>query len=306
MTTHESSLQSLPPKVQDKIKQLHFKDCFVPTAQKGGIVTELASGKEVLEPEWGYTMKSLAKQLHVTLPWLYANLRDQVRYVYISNFNLSAQSFLYQTPIKELQKYHELSSIHLNTQDVYTWFSNTFTYGIRSKVIPVTRIFGDDTDAALYTLAMGFITSHKLAEEHVAKYVKDDKLWQLCAHSPQFRYTSKYPLVTLLSPIADAQDLKNAAFHTLSEYPYASTGMTDLLSRGAGIFKGKSGKNGKMIFVFMEQPAFDEIKLADKIYDALEGSDYKPYIIEQGLQATSNVFAVPAVKYFKLYLDAKQ
>lgn len=306
MTTHESKMQSLPPKVQDKIKQLRFKDNFVPTAQKGGIVTELASGKEVLEPEWGYTMKSLAKQLHVTLPWLYANLRDQVRYVYISNFNLSAQSFFYQEPIEDLRKFHELSSIHLNTQDVYTWFSNTFTYGIRSKVIPATRIFGDDVETALYTLAMGFITSHKLADEHVAKYVKNDELWQLCAKSPQFRYTSKYPLVVLPSPIADARDFKRKAFHTLKEYPYTSTGMTDILSRGAGIFKGKSGKNGKMIFVFMEQPAFDEVKLANRIYDALEGTSYKTYMIEQGLQATANFFAVPAVKYFELYPDAKQ
>ena len=306
MTTHESKMQSLPPKVQDKIKQLHFKDCFVPTAQKSGIVTELASGKEVLEPEWSYTMKGLAKQLHVTLPWLYSNLRNDVRYVYISNFNLNAQSFFYQTPIKELQKYHELSSIHLNTNDVFSWFSNTFTYGIRSKVIPATRIFGDDVETALYPLAVGFITSHKLAEEAVAKYVKDDRLWQLCAHSPQFRYTSKYPLVAMPSPIADAQDLRHTTFHTLSEYPYASTGMADLLSRGAGIFKGKSGKNSKMAFIFMEQPAFDEIKLANRIYDALEGTSYKPYMIEQGLQATSNLFAVPAIKYFELYPDAKQ
>lgn len=306
MTTHESKMQSLPPKVQDKIKQLHFKDCFVPTAQKGGIVTELASGKEVLEPEWGYTMKSLAKQLHVTLPWLYSNLRNDVRYVYISNFNLSAQSFFYQTPIKELRKYHELSSIHLNTEDVYDWFSNTFTYGIRSKVIPATRIFGDDAENALYTLAIGFITSHKLADEHVAKYVKNDELWQLCAKSPQFRYTSKYPLVAMPSPIANAQDLRHTTFHTLSEYPYASTGMTDILSRGAGIFKGKSGRNGKMMFIFMEQPAFDEVKLANRIYDALEETSYKGYIIEQGLQATCNLFAVPAVKYFELYPDAKQ
>lgn len=306
MTTHESFLQSLPPKVQDKLKRLKFKDNFVPTAQKGGIVTELASGKEVLEPEWSYTMKGLAKQLHVTLPWLYSNLRNDVRYVYVSSFNLQAQSFFYQKPIKELQKYHELSSIHLNTQDVYTWFSSTFTHGIRSKVIPATRIFGDDVETALYTLAMGFITSRKLAEEAVAKYVKDDKLWQLCTKSPQFRYTSKYPLVAMPSPIADAQDLKNAVFHTLKEYSYTSTGMTDILSRGAGIFKGKSGKNGKMMFIFMEQQAFDEVKLADKIYDALEGTSYKNYVIEQGLQATSNVFAVPAVKYFELYPDAKQ
>lgn len=82
--------------------------------------------------------------------------------------------------------------------------------------------------------------------------------------------------------------------------------MTDLLSRGAGIFKGKSGRNGKMMFIFMEQPAFDEVKLADKIYNALEGASYKGYIIEQGLQATCNLFAVPAVKYFELYPDAKQ
>lgn len=299
MGTHEKYIQSLPHKVQARIKQLRFKDNFIPTAQTHGTVTELGSNKPVLEPAWAYTMKDLAKQLHVTLPWLYSNLRESVHYVYISSFNLQAQSFFYQESIENLQKHHELSSIHLNTEDIYNWFNNAFTYGIRSKVIPATRIFGDDMDSALYVLAMGFITSHKLAEEAVAKYVKDDTLWHLCVKSPAFRYTSKYPLVPQQSPIADARDLLNAKFHVLSEYPYASTGMTDLLSRGAGVYKNKHGKNGKMLFRLNSLPAFDEESLADRIYAALDGTDYKSYAIEQGLQATANLFAVPAADYFK-------
>lgn len=299
MDKREIFLQSLPPKAQAKLKRLQFADNLVLTNQKGGTVTELGSGKAVLEPDWSFTMKSLSQQLHVTLPWLYSNLRGSVRYVYISSFNLQVQSFFYQKPVEQLRQYHELSSVHLNTADVYSWFCKAFSYGVRSKVIPAERIFGEDADTALYALAMGFITSHKLDEKAVAKYVKDDNLWQLCAHSPAFRYTSKYPLVPQQSPIADARDLVNAQFHVLSEYPYASTGMTNLLSRGAGVYKAKGGKNGKMMFIFKEQPAFDEELLANRVHAALDGTDYKSYAIEQGLQATANLFAVPVADYFK-------
>lgn len=48
-----------------------------------------------------------------------------------------------------------------------------------------------------------------------------------------------------------------ADFHALKEYDYASVGMNELLSRGAGIFKATTGRNSKMLFVFNSEPAFD-------------------------------------------------
>ena len=96
-----------------------------------------------------------------------------------------------------------------------------------------------------------------------------------------------------------------ADFHVLKEYDYASVGMNELLSRGAGIFKAHNGKNSKMMFVFNSSPAFDTNKLSDQVYKILKDSGYKPRSIDQGIQATINLFAVPVTHYFEAYPNEK-
>ena len=107
------------------------------------------------------------------------------------------------------------------------------------------------------------------------------------------------------SPFATADDFKNAEFHVLREYDYASSGMNDLLSRGAGVFKAKSSKNSKMMFVFNSPRAFDTIKLSNQVYEILKDSGYKHRSVEQRIQATINFFAVPATRYFEAYPNEK-
>lgn len=297
----QKDLETLPKQVQAKIKKLQFADQFVVTNQDHGYVTEAKTGKEVLFKDWRFTMKDLAKILHVTLPWLYANLRGNVHYVYISKFNLPALSFFYQTPMEQLHKYRELSSVHLNSEDVFKWFNSYFDCGVRSVVIDAERIFGDSTDEATYLLAMGLLRRQKNVWDTAQKYVKDPELWDLCTNAPDFRYTSKYPLVKKPSFIKDAYSLGETDFHALSEYKYASTGLADMLSRGSYVFKAKTGRNGKMLFVFRGHPAFDEDKLASRVNSALEKSSYKQWQVDQALQGVANLFAVPAVDYFAKY-----
>lgn len=50
------------------------------------------------------------------------------------------------------------------------------------------------------------------------------------------------------------------------------------------------------MFVFNSPRAFDTIKLSDQVYKILKDSGYKPRSIEQGIQATINLFAVPATQ----------
>ena len=73
----------------------------------------------------------------------------------------------------------------------------------------------------------------------------------------------------------------------------------------AGVFKAKSGKNSKMMFVFNSPRAFDTIKLSNQVYEILKESGYKQRSIEQGIQATINLFAVPATRYFEAFPDKK-
>lgn len=297
----EDFLKSLPSNVSQKIKKLQFADNLVLTKQQRGYVTEVKSGKEVKEADWSYTMKDLSAKLGVSLPWLYANLRDSVRYVYISSFNLIAQSFFYDKTIDELEQFHELSSIHLNNEDIFRWFNNHFSYGIRSIVIPAEKIFGENASVAVKRMTTGFINGNKDDMWYdVEKLVRDQKLWNLCKSSPVFRKTSKYPIISLTSPLKSADNFKNTTFHTLSEYDYTSMGMNELLANGAGIYKAKSGKNSKMLFTFNAKQAFDVMTLQDQMYKIFK-DDYKPRYIDQGIQSTINFFAVPAVKYFKLY-----
>ena len=96
-----------------------------------------------------------------------------------------------------------------------------------------------------------------------------------------------------------------ADFHVLKEYDYTSVGMNELLSRGAGIFKATTGRNSKMLFIFNSEPAFDSVKLQDQVYKVLKDSDYKPRSIDQGIQATINLFAVPATRYVEAYPNEK-
>ena len=305
MDQREEFLKTLPANVAKKLKKLQFADNLVLTVQKHGYVSELETGKDVLEKDWSYTMKSLSEKLCVSLPWLYQHLRGDVRYVYINKFNLASQSFFYQKPVEELKKYHELSSIHLNNEDVFTWFNNHFDYGIRSKVIKADRIFGDATETVVRCVALSHIQGYSDIWDDIKPLVKDEKLWNLCMKSPAFRLTSKYPLVSMPSPFLTADDFKNADFHVLKEYDYASVGMNELLSRGAGIFKAHNGKNSKMMFVFNSSPAFDTNKLSDQVYKILKDSGYKPRSIDQGIQATINLFAVPATRYFEAYPNEK-
>lgn len=303
MDQREEFLKTLPSSVQTKLKKLQFADNLVLTVQKHGYVNELESGEDVLEKDWSFTMKNLSEKLCVSLPWLYSHLRGGVRYVYINKFNLASQSFFYQKPVEELKKYHELSSIHLNNEDVFAWFNNHFDYGIRSKVIKADRIFGDATETVVRCVALSHIQGYSGIWDDIKPLVKDEKLWNLCIKSPAFRTTSKYPLVSMPSPFLTADDFKNADFHVLKEYDYASVGMNELLSRGAGVFKAKSGKNSKMMFVFNSSPAFDTNKLSNQVYEILKESGYKPRSIEQGIQATINLFSVPATRYFEAYPD---
>ena len=305
MDQREEFLKTLPANVAKKLKKLQFADNLVLTVQKHGYVNELETGKEVLEKDWSYTMKSLSEKLCVSLPWLYQHLRGDVRYIYINKFNLASQSFFYQKPVEELKKYHELSSIHLNNEDVFTWFNDHFDYGIRSKVIKADRIFGDATETVVRCIALSHIQGYSDIWDDIKPLVKDEKLWNLCMKSPAFRTTSKYPLVSMPSPFLTADDFKNADFHVLKEYDYASVGMNELLSRGAGVFKAKSGKNSKMMFVFNSPSEFDTIKLSNQVYEILKESGYKQRSIEQGIQATINLFAVPATNYFEAFPDEK-
>ena len=301
MTEREEFLKTLPPQVTKKLKKLQFADNLVLTVQKHGYVNELESGKDVLEKDWSFTMKNLSEKLCVSLPWLYSHLRFNVRYVYINKFNLVSQSFFYQKPVKKLKKYHELSSIHLKNSDVFAWFNNHFDYYIRSKVIKADRIFGDATETVVRHIALAYIKGYSDIWDDIKPLVKDEKLWNLCMKSPAFRLTSKYPLVSMPSPFLTADDFKNAEFHVLKEYNYSSSGMNDLLSRGAGVFKAKSSKNSKMMFVFNSPRAFDTIKLSNQVYEILKDSNYKPMTIDQGIQATINLFAVPATNYFEAF-----
>ena len=305
MTEREEFLKTLPANVRTKLKKLQFADNLVLTVQKHGYVSELETGKDVLEKDWSYTMKSLSEKLCVSLPWLYQHLRGNVRYVYINKFNLASQSFFYQKPVTELKKYHELSSIHLNNEDVFAWFNDHFNYGIRSKVIKTDRIFGDATETVVRRIALAYIKDYQGIWDDIKPLIKNETLWNLCIKSPAFRTTSKYPFVLMRSPFATADDFKNAEFHVLREYDYASSGMNDLLSRGAGVFKAKSGKNSKMMFVFNSPRAFDTIKLSNQVYEILKDSGYKQRSVEQGIQATINLFAVPATNYFEAFPDEK-
>ena len=99
----EEFLETLPRIVKQKTEKLQFANNLVLTKQKNSCVTEFETGEEVKEADWSYTMKSLAEKLNVSLPWLYNNLRGSVRYVYINQFNLSAQSFFYDKAIDELE-----------------------------------------------------------------------------------------------------------------------------------------------------------------------------------------------------------
>lgn len=299
----EEFLKTLPPSVSKKLEQLKLTDNLVLTEQKGGSVTELTSGKAVTEKDWAYTMKSLAEQFHVSLPWLYNHLRNEVRYVYINKFNLQSQAFFYEKQITDLYKFHHLDSVHLNTNDVYGWFNDLFSYGIKSKVIPANRIFGDKTDTVVFDFALSSIQRGQHAWEDAERFVQNQQLWNLCTKSPSFRKTAKYPLISMPSPIDDSYTLQHTTFHTLSEYDYSSTGMNELLRRGAGIFKANSGKNGKMLFVFDTASAFDVAKLSERLYKFLKDTHYKPYQIEQGITAAENIFAVPAVTYFEMFPD---
>lgn len=301
----EEFLEELPPKVKQKLKKLQFAENLVLTRQEKGQVNELETGKDVFEKDWSYTMKSLAEKLHVSLPWLYQHLRGDVRYVYINKFNLVSQSFFYQKPVEELKEYHELSSIHLNNEDIFRWFNDHFSYGIRSKVIKADRIFGDATEIAVRRIAIGYIKDYSDVWEDIKPLVKDERLWNLCIKSPVFRLTSRYQFISMPSPFTKSDDFKNANFNVLSEYNYASSGMNELLSRGAGVFKAKSGRNSKMMFIFNSAPAFNVIKLSDQVYKILKNSGYKSRSIEQGIQATVNLFAVPAAKYFEAYPSEK-
>ena len=305
MPEREEFLKTLPPQVAKKLKKLQFADNLVLTVQKHGYVSELETGKDVLEEDWSYTMKSLSEKLCVSLPWLYQHLRGDVRYVYINKFNLASQSFFYQKPVTELKKYHELSSIHLNNSDVFAWFNNHFDYYIRSKVIKADRIFGDATETVVRHIALAYIKGYSDIWDDIKPLVKDEKLWNLCMKSPAFHLTSKYPLVSMPSPFLTADAFKNADFHVLKEYDYASSGMNELLSRGAGIFKAHNGKNSKMMFVFNSSPAFDTTKLSNQVYEILKDSNYKPMTIDQGIQATINLFSVPATRYFEAYPNEK-
>ena len=305
MIEREEFLKTLPANVRTKLKKLQFADNLVLTVQKRGYVNELDSGKDVLEEDWSYTMKNLSEKLCVSLPWLYQHLRGDVRYIYINKFNLSSQSFFYQKNVEDLKKYHELSSIHLNNEDVFTWFNNNFMYGIRSKVIKADRIFGDATETVVRRIALAYIKGYSGIWDDIKPLIKDEKLWNLCIKAPAFRKTSKYPFVSMPSPFTQSDDFKNADFHVLKEYDYASSGMNDLLSRGAGVFKAKSCKNSKMMFVFNSPRAFDTIKLSNQVYEILKDSGYKQRSIEQGIQATINLFAVPATNYFEAFHDEK-
>ena len=305
MIEREEFLKTLPANVRTKLKKLQFADNLVLTVQKRGYVNELDSGKDVLEEDWSYTMKNLSEKLCVSLPWLYQHLRGDVRYIYINKFNLSSQSFFYQKNVEDLKKYHELSSIHLNNEDVFTWFNNNFMYGIRSKVIKADRIFGDATETVVRRIALAYIKGYSGIWDDIKPLIKDEKLWNLCIKAPAFRKTSKYPFVSMPSPFTQSDDFKNADFHVLKEYDYASSGMNDLLSRGAGVFKAKSSKNSKMMFVFNSPRAFDTIKLSNQVYEILKDSNYKPMTIDQGIQATINLFAVPATNYFEAFHDEK-
>ena len=299
----EDFLKSLPPNVSKKLKQLKLTDNLVLTEQKGGSVTELETNKPVIEKDWAYTMKSLAEQFHVSLPWLYKHLRDQVRYVYINKFNLQSQAYFYEKPIADLYNFHHLDSVHLNTNDVYKWFNGLFSYGIRSKIIPASLIFGDNTDTIVFNFALGYLQGSQHIYDDAEKFVQNQQLLNLCVKAPNFRKTSKYPLISMPSPIDDSYTLQHTTFHTLSEYDYSSTGMNELLRRGAGIFKANSGKNGKMMFVFDTASAFDVAKLSERLYKFLKDTHYKPYQIEQGITAAENIFAVPAVTYFEMFPD---
>lgn len=305
MDQREEFLKTLPANVAKKLKKLRFADDLVLTVQKHGYVNELESGKDVLEKDWSFTMKNLSEKLCVSLPWLYSHLRCDVRYVYINKFNLVSQSFFYQKPVEELKKYHQLSSIHLNNEDVFAWFNDHFDYGIRSKVIKADRIFGDATETVVRRIALAYIKDYSGIWDDIKPLIKDEKLWNLCKKSPAFRITSKYPFVPMSSPFTQSDDLKNAEFHVLKEYDYSSSGMNDLLSRGAGVFKAKIGKNSKMMFVFNSPRAFDTTKLSNQVYEILKDSDYKQMTIDQGIQATINLFAVPAMNYFEAFPDEK-
>ncbi|MDM8281833.1 hypothetical protein, partial [Lactobacillus gallinarum] len=195
---------------------------------------------------------------------------------------------------------------HLNNEDVFTWFNDHFNYGIRSKVIKADRIFGDATETVVRRIALAYIKDYSGIWDDIKPLVKDEKLWNLCKKSPAFRITSKYPFVPMSSPFTQSDDFKNAEFHVLKEYDYSSSGMNDLLSRGAGVFKARSGKNSKMMFVFNSSPAFDATKLSNQVYEILKDSNYKPMTIDQGIQATINLFAVPATRYFEAYPEKLQ
>lgn len=299
----EDFLKSLLPNVSKKLKQLKLTDNLVLTEQKGGSVTELETNKPVIKKDWAYTMKSLAEQFHVSLPWLYNHLRNEVRYVYINKFNLQSQAFFYEKPIADLYNFHHLDSVHLNTNDVYKWFNGLFSYGIRSKIIPASLIFGDNTDTIVFNFALGYLQGSQHIYDDAEKFVQNQQLWNLCVKAPNFRKTSKYPLIELPSPIDDPYNLRYTKFDTLSNYKYSSTGMNVILRHSAGIFKAKTGRNGKMLFIYNSDDAFDVAKLSDRLYKFLKDAHYKPSQIEQAIVTTENLFAVPAIQYFEMFPD---
>lgn len=294
----EEFLKKLPKNSVTKIKGLKFQQNLVLINRHLNHLEEVETGKIVKKSDWDFTIPEIAKTLHVSRTWVYKNIQSKVRYIYINNFDLNSLSIFYQKNFKELSEYRELVSVHLNTKDVINWFNDSFQYGKRSVVINSQRIFGDKFNQILLAYAVNSINHLSLDMHDLDKYVLNTKLWDLCLNAPFLYHTSKYPLVKLPKTLT-ATELKNTTFHVLSEYKYAANGMHELLISGASVYKGKKGKNSKMLFVFCNNDPFDVDRLYKELSERIKGKNYSPRIIEEAVTTLESMFVVPASEYCK-------
>lgn len=294
----EEFLARLPQDSISKIEKLKYSNNLVLINRRHGFLEEVETGKIIKKANWDFTIPEIAKKLHVSRTWVYINLQSNVRYIYINNFDIESLSIFYEKSIGELRQYRELTPIHLNTEDVVRWFNTSFIHGKRSIVINSQRIFGTDNDQILLTYALNSINHFRFDIHVLDKYVIDAKLWNLCLNAPVFHHTSKYPIVKIPKTIT-AQDLKSTTFHSLNEYKYAANGMRDLITSGSDVYKGCNGKNSKMLFTFSDNDPFDINWMYQEISKRLKNTPYSPKVIDDTVTALTDMFVVPAAKYFK-------
>lgn len=297
----EAFLAKLPKDTVAKIKKLKFANNLVLINRRYNLLQNVETGELIKKSDWNYTIPELVKKLHVSRSWLYNNLQSKVRYIYINNFDIESMTIFYEKSIKDLRYYQHLAPIHLNTQDVVKWFNDTFIHGKRSVVIDSQRIFGKESNQILLDYAIRSIRRLLLDMNELNKYALDPKLWNLCRNAPVLHKTSKYPMVIIpksLTPI----DFNNIKFHTLSEYKYSANGMRELLTSGSDIYKGKNGKNSKMLFTFSDNDPFDVNWMYQELSKRLNSKIYSPRVIDDTVTTLANMFVVPAVQYFKDFL----